>query len=29
LVFTYSLASQRDLELAGVSTDHAWPSSSI
>jgi hypothetical protein len=29
LVFTYSLANQRDLELAGVSTDQAWPSSRI
>jgi transcriptional regulator with XRE-family HTH domain len=29
LVFTYSLANQRDLELAGVSTDPAWPSSSV
>jgi transcriptional regulator with XRE-family HTH domain len=28
LVFTYSLANQRDLELAGVATDPTWPGSS-
>jgi transcriptional regulator with XRE-family HTH domain len=29
LVFTYSIANQRDLELSGVSGDPAWPSPSI
>lgn len=29
LVFTYSLADHRDLELSGVSGDPAWPSPSI
>lgn len=28
LVFTYSLANRRDLELAGVATDPTWPDSS-
>jgi transcriptional regulator with XRE-family HTH domain len=28
LVFTYSIANQRDLELAEVATDPAWPGSS-
>jgi transcriptional regulator with XRE-family HTH domain len=27
-VFTYSIANKRDLELAGVATDPAWPGSS-
>lgn len=27
LVFTYSIANQRDLELAGVATDPTWPGS--
>jgi hypothetical protein len=29
LVFTYSLANQRDLELAGVAGETAWPTPSI